>query len=233
MSSAQTPRPNETLLDLLDEISPELARQAFSHASWTRPRSESYERLACVGDVVLALAVSSRLYPVLAAYGVGRLTTVRSQVVCEAATAQVAVELGLHERLIAQAPEGAEPGLQMLIESRRVLSSICEAVIGAVYLGCGYERVADPVIAAFAQQIEKALNHSVDFKSALQGNAAQRGWIVDYVAVEQTGPPHARHYVVGAWIDEREFGRGEGRTKKIAQQAAAAQALEALNRDEG
>ena len=210
MSSVQTPETGETLADLLDEIPSDLARQAFSHASWTRPRSESYERLAFLGDAVLALAVSSHLYPLLAEYG---------------ACAEVALDLGVPERLREQAPEGDERGFESLIASERVLSSVTEAVIGAVYLGLDYDRVADPVVAAFADQIDEALNHSADFKSVLQERVARRGAVVDYAVVEETGPPHDRHFVIAARVKGREVGRGEGRTKKTAEQEAAAQGL--------
>ena len=225
MSSVQTPETGETLADLLDEIPSDLARQAFSHASWTRPRSESYERLAFLGDAVLALAVSSHLYPLLAEYGVGRLTKVRAQAVSGAACAEVALDLGVPERLREQAPEGDERGFESLIASERVLSSVTEAVIGAVYLGLDYDRVADPVVAAFADQIDEALNHSADFKSVLQERVARRGAVVDYAVVEETGPPHDRHFVIAARVKGREVGRGEGRTTKTAEQEAAAQGL--------
>ena len=225
MSSVQTPETGETLADLLDDIPSDLARQAFSHASWTRPRSESYERLAFLGDAVLALAVSSHLYPLLAEYGVGRLTKVRAQAVSGAACAEVALDLGVPERLREQAPEGDERGFESLIASERVLSSVTEAVIGAVYLGLDYDRVADPVVAAFADQIDEALNHSADFKSVLQERVARRGAVVDYAVVEETGPPHDRHFVIAARVKGREVGRGEGRTKKTAEQEAAAQGL--------
>jgi ribonuclease-3 len=228
MSSVQTPEAGETLGDLLDEIPTELARQAFSHASWTRPRSQSYERLAFLGDAVLALAVSSHLYPLLAEYGVGRLTKVRAQAVSGAACAEVALDLGVPDRLREQAPEGDERGFDMLIASERVLSSVTEAVIGAVYLGFDYDRVAPPVVAAFADQIDEALNHSADFKSVLQERVARRGAVVDYAVVEETGPPHDRRFAIAAKVEGREVGRGEGRTKKIAEQEAAEQALEQL-----
>jgi ribonuclease-3 len=233
MSSVQTPEAGETLADLLDEIPSDLARQAFSHASWTRKRSQSYERLAFLGDAVLALAVSTHLYPLLAEYGVGRLTKVRAQAVSGAACAQVALDLGVPERLREQAPRGDERGLETLVASERVLSSVVEAVIGAVYLGCGYDRVAAPVVAAFDDQIEEALNHSDDFKSVLQERVARRGSVVDYAVVAETGPAHDRHFTIAARVRGREIGRGKGRTKKIAEQEAAAQGLDEIERKGG
>jgi ribonuclease-3 len=233
MSSVQTPETGETLADLLDEIPSELVREAFKHASWTSRRADSYERLAFLGDAVLALAVSSYLYPLLAEYGVGRLTKVRAQAVSGAACAEVALDLAVPDRLREHAPEGEERGVDKLIASERVMSSVVEAVIGAVYLGCGYDRVAAPVVAAFADQIEEALNHPVDFKSVLQEHVARRGSVVDYKTVAQTGPAHDRYFTIAARVEGREIGRGKGRTKKIAEQEAAAQGLEEIAGEAG
>src|SRR5258708_21875597 len=71
------------LRSLLDELPEELARQVFTHASWTERRSDSYARLAFLGDSVLALAVTTHLYPRLEAerFGAGRLTKIRAQAV--------------------------------------------------------------------------------------------------------------------------------------------------------
>ena len=69
------------LADLLEELPAELARQVFTHASWSERRSDSYTRLAFLGDSVLALAVTAHLYPRLEAerFGAGRLTKIRAQ----------------------------------------------------------------------------------------------------------------------------------------------------------
>ena len=99
MSTAPKAETGETLADLLDQLPDDLARQAFTHASWVDHRIESYERLAFLGDVVLSLAVSDHLFPRFERYGAGRLTKVRAQTVSGASCAQVAVELGVPERL--------------------------------------------------------------------------------------------------------------------------------------
>src|SRR5690606_28839470 len=112
-------------------------------------------------------------------------------------------------------PDEDEHGLDALVSSERVLASVCEAVIGAVYFGCGYDRVAPAVVAAFAEQIDIAVNRSADFKSVLQERLARRGEVVDYSVVEESGPPHDRHFVIAARVKGSELGRGEGRTKKL------------------
>ncbi len=96
---------------MLEALPPDLARQAITHASWTDQRSDSYERLAFLGDSVLGLAVTTHLYPRLAAesHGAGRLTKIRAQAVSGRSCRRVAERLGLPERLRAAAPQDAGP----------------------------------------------------------------------------------------------------------------------------
>lgn len=229
MPRTTTAEGGETLADLLEGLPDDLARQVFTHASWVEHRAESYERLAFLGDVVLSLAVSTHLFPRFERYGAGRLTKVRAQAVSGASCAQVAAEVGLPERLRARAPDGAGRSFAMLAESERVLASVCEAVIGAVYLAFGFERVAPAVVGAFSEQIDEALEHPIDYKSVLQERLAQRAEVVVYRIASEEGPPHARRFVAVAEVAGVEVGRGEGRTKKGAEQEAALFALDVMD----
>ena len=176
----------------------------FTHASWSERRSDSYERLAFLGDSVLSLSVTAYLYPRFEAerYGAGRLTKIRAQAVSGRACKEVAEELGLPERLEAAAPPGAS--VTTLTRTERVLASVIEAVIGACYLAFGFERTAEAVVEAFRPQIEEALEHPEDSKSALQeledtygvripDEAAARildvGAAVDYILAHQPAEP--------------------------------------------
>ena len=105
-----------------------------------------------------------------------------------------------------------------------------EAVIAACYLHAGYERTAAAVVEAFAPEIEEALDHPVDFKSALQELLAQRNDIVAYDVTAENGPPHERTFDVEASVAGARIGAGSGPTKKAAEQAAAREALDALRR---
>ncbi len=232
MSKTPKAESSESLGDLLDQLPEELARQAFTHASWVDHRAESYERLAFLGDVVLSLAVSTHLYPRFERYGAGRLTKVRAQAVSGASCAAVALDLDVPRRLGERAPDGGVgPSFDMLAVSERVLASICEAVIGATYLSFGIDRVAPAVVAAFDEAIEGALENPVDHKSVLQERLAQRAEVVSYRIVEQGGPAHQRSFVAVAESAGRELGRGTGRSKKGAEQEAALAALAAEDGD--
>jgi ribonuclease-3 len=218
------------LRQLLDQLPDELAIPVFTHSSWTERRSDSYERLAFLGDSVLALAVTSHLYPSLEAerFGAGRLTKIRAQAVSGRSCKAVAERLGIPDRLRAAAPPEAAARARSLIATERVLASVIEAVIGACFLSFGYERTAAAVVAAFSPEIDDALENPVDFKSALQERLAQRGALVSYDVVEEQGPPHDRIFSVCAMVEGKEVARGSGRSKKDAEQEAAQAALENL-----
>jgi ribonuclease-3 len=219
----------ESLADLLDELPEDLRRQAFTHASWVEHRAEAYERLAFLGDVVLSLAVSDHLFPRFERHGAGRLTKVRAQAVSGSSCARVARELGVPDRLRATAPKGSTGrSADMLVDSERVLASVCEAIIGASYLAFGLERTAPAVVKSFAGEIEQALEHPVDYKSVLQERLARRAELVAYRTVSEEGPAHDRSFVAVAEVGGEELGRGEGKTKKAAEQEAALHALDAL-----
>ena len=202
----------------------------FTHASWTQRRASSYERLAFLGDSVLGLAVTTHLYPRLEAerYGAGRLTKVRAQAVSGRSCQAVAERLGLPELLLDAAPEGTAASAESLVRTERVLASVLEAVIGACYLAHGFEATAEAVAEAFAPEVDEALAHPGDAKSALQEWLARRGDVVDYRVTRERGPPHDRTFDVAAYVVDAEVGRGSGRSKKDAEQAAAQAALNRL-----
>jgi ribonuclease-3 len=226
--SQDLPRPDASLGELLDALPPELATTVFTHSSWTPRSSDSYERLAFLGDSVLSLAVATHLFPRLDAFGPGRLTKIRAQAVSGRSCRVVAERLGIPERLRAAAPVGVAPALDALLATERMLASVIEAVIGACYLAFGYDATSSAVVEAFAPEIEEALEHPVDHKSALQERLARRGELVRYEVVAEEGPPHDRTFSVAATIGGAEVARGSGRSKKDAEQVAAQAVLEAM-----
>jgi ribonuclease-3 len=223
----------DRLRELLEALPEDLQRQVFTHASWTDRRSDSYSRLAFLGDSVLGLAVTTYLYPRLDSdfYGAGRLTKIRAQAVSGPSCREVAERLEVPERLRAHAPDGVGQSAATLVETERVLASVIEAVIGAVYLEHGYEPTAEAVVEAFLPEIEEALENPVDFKSALQERLARRGLTVGYDVVAELGPPHDRTFEVVAVVEDEVVGSGSGRSKKHAEQEAAQAALLGLGED--
>ena len=223
----------QQLRSLLDGLPEDLRQQVFTHASWTEKRAASYSRLAFLGDSVLGLAVTTYLYPRLEAerYGAGRLTKIRAQAVSGPSCRAVAERIGVPDRLREQAPEGVGQSAATLVETERVLASVIEAVIGAVYIHNDYESTAQAVVEAFMPEIERALEHPVDFKSTLQERLARTGRTVVYEVTDELGPPHDRTFEVAALVEDVPVGSGSGRSKKHAEQEAAKAALHAIDPD--
>lgn len=198
----------------------------FTHSSWSGEGEESYERLAFLGDAVLALAVSNDLYPRPEArrLGAGWLTKTRAQAVSARSCKAVAEELGLPRRLQDEAPPGTSAA--ELARTLRAPGEVLEALIGACYLEFGFEVTAQAVLQSFRERIEEALAHPEDAKSELQERLARRGRTVAYEVVAEEGPAHDRRFEVVATVDGEEVGRGRGRSKKEAEQVAAQAALE-------
>ncbi|MBU3675373.1 MAG: ribonuclease III [Solirubrobacteraceae bacterium] len=219
----------QLLTELLDRLPEELRRQAFTHASWSEEPGGSYERLAFLGDSVLGLAISAHIYPLLGqeSYGAGQLTRIRAQTVSGAACRQVGERLDVAGRLRAAAPAGQ--ALPDELFSERVIASVVEAAIGACFLHEGYEPTAAAVVEAFQPELAEALEHPVDFKSALQERLAETARRVEYATVAEEGPPHDLVFEVQATVDGQVVGQGSGRTRKAAEQQAAMRALEGLD----
>ncbi len=220
------------LAELIESLPDELQRNAITHSSWVHHRADSYGRLAFLGDGVLGLAVADDLYRRFGRADIGRLTKVHGQAVSGRACVEVAEALGLPEKLREAAPSDPEGGIsaEALLGSERAVASVCEAMIGACYLHHGFEVTAEATAAAFAEQIELASETMLDFKSALQELLAREGARVTYEVAHEAGPPHDRRFEVAAVCDGDAIGRGEGRNKKAAEQAAAANALERRGR---
>ena len=159
----------------------------------------------------------------------GRLAKIRSHVVSRQSCAVVARELRLGEQLLSQG-EGELPDdeLASLARNRNVLAALLEAALGALFLAHSFEPIEQAIVDAFAGRIEYALTTFVDHKTELQEALAREGRSVRYEVLDSEGPPHDRTFTSAAVVDGDEMGRGEGRSKKAAEQEAAKQALAAL-----
>ena len=221
----------DALRVLVDDLPDDLRRRALTHSSWVEHRADAYGRLAFVGDGVLGLAIAEHLFVRSPKADIGRLTKVHGQAVSGRACAKVAENLGLPALMAEVEPERIEGGIDLdgLLTSERALASVCEAVIGACYLHHGLERTAPAVVGAFRQEVDLASETILDFKSALQERVARDGGRVRYEITGESGPPHDRSFEVSVSVDGEQIGEGAGRSKKAAEQAAAAEALESLD----
>lgn len=219
------------LRELIDDLPESLREPALTHSSWVNHRADSYGRLAFLGDSVLGLAIAEHLFSRHPRSDIGHLTKVHGQAVSGRACATVAVELGLPDLMKQIQPQVLDGGIDIpsLLASERAMASVCESVIGACYLHHGFEEAGAAVVAAFAEQVDLASETVLDFKSALQERLARDGGRVRYEVTEEDGPPHERCFEVAASVDGSVIGTGSGRSKKAAEQAAAAEALDRLS----
>jgi ribonuclease-3 len=226
MMAGPPEREPSTLAELISELPADLRSRALTHATWTTNRTDSYERLAYLGDSVLALAVATDLIDRFPTVDAGGLTKIHNQAVSGVSCTAVGHALGVPEML-----REAEPDMELAIPARvllggaRALPEVTEALIGACFLAFGFDRTAEAVVVAFEGQIEAAAESPVDFKSALQELLAQRKARVSYEVIAESGPAHRRRFEVAAVVDEEQVGTGGGRSKKVAEQAAAEEAL--------
>jgi ribonuclease-3 len=196
------------------------------HRSWCAEHAghPSNERLEFLGDAVLGVVVTDHVYRTYADLAEGELTEIRKTVVSTVALADVAVELGLGDHLLLGKGEELSGGRG----KSSILADAVEAIIGAVCLVDGYDGARDLVLRILGPKLATAPLDGADHKSRLQELAAHRFGSSPRYAVEATGPDHARTFFVTVSIADTPYGKGEGRSKKQAEQAAARAACDQL-----
>jgi ribonuclease-3 len=189
--------------------------------------SESNERLEFLGDAILELATTQFLFDKLPTEQEGILTAYRSALVKTTTLAEVALELGLGEKLFMSRGEEATGGRTNV----SLLADTFEAVIGALYLDQGYEAVKTfldmHLFPKFAMIQQQKLYK--DAKSQLQELVQAQGFEAPaYEVIQEVGPDHDKEFTVQVLVGSQVKGTGTGKSKQQAQQAAAAQALATL-----
>jgi ribonuclease-3 len=205
-----------------------LLERALAHRSWCAetPGTLSNERLEFLGDAVLGWAIADIVYH---RYDVaeGQLTDLRKSVVNAIALAEVAVDLGLGPHILLGRGEAAAGGA----DKPSILSDAFEAVLGAVYLDGGpqaaygmVERLVVPRMPDTADALDQ-----FDQKTQLQELSARAGRGAPVYEVSSRGPDHAKSFHALVRIDGDIVGEGDGRSKKAAEQVAAAEACRSLS----
>ena len=205
-----------------------LLQHALTHSSYANEhRAEgmtSNERLEFLGDSVLGMVVADHLYRTHPNMPEGDLTRTRAALVCEESLYEVAKSLNLGSYLRLGKGEDAGGG-----RSRpSILADAVESVLAAVYLDGGIAQVRR-LIRTLILDREREKTVDRDYKTALQ-ELVQRssGQVLSYRAVGERGPDHAKVFVMEVELNGESAGRGEGRTKKEAEQMAAKAAMEKL-----
>jgi ribonuclease-3 len=214
------------------QIPHELLLESLTHRSFAYERGglRPNERLEFLGDSVVGLVVTDALFRRNEDLPEGNLAKMRSSVVSSKALAEVAREIDLGSYLLLGKGEEATGGR----DKSSILADAVEAVIGAVYLGCGLEsvtaviyRLVDPVI-----EQAKNLGAGLDWKTSLQELTSSLGLGVPEYVIEGTGPDHERKFTARVRLSDGLHGFGEGATKKEAEQNAARGAYSELSESE-
>ena len=202
-----------------------LLKQALTHSSFSNEqrmsRLANNERLEFLGDAVLEVTTSEFLYEKYPQYPEGELTRLRASLVCEQTLAFCTRELELGKYLLLGKGEDMTGGR----ERNSILSDAMEAVIGAIYLDGGFANAKEFIYRFVLNDMEHKqlfFDSKTILQEVVQGHYEDE---LSYRLIEESGPDHDKKYVVQALIGERSIGRGEGRTKKSAEQEAAYRAL--------
>lgn len=202
---------------------------AFVHSSYVNENKklvqEHNERLEFLGDAVLELLISDFLYREFPNVSEGELTLMRSSLVDSAACIHFVQKLGLEQYVL------LGKGEKLLERGREtILSDLFEALIAAIYLDSGWETAKAFLFDNFAGEIKQILQKPQEnFKAELQAyTQKQFSKTPHYKILEESGPDHNKHFIIGVFLAEKKLASGEGSNKKDAEQMAAQKALEKI-----
>ncbi|OPA77547.1 ribonuclease III [Paenibacillus selenitireducens] len=207
-----------------------LLKQAFTHASYVNEhrfgQHQDNERLEFLGDAVLELTVSEFLFQAYPNRPEGELTKLRAAIVCEPSLVKFAESLQFGQYVLLGKGEELTGGRMR----PALLADVFESFVGALYLDQGLEVVRTFLNTYVFRQLSNDGKMQInDYKTRLQEYTQQHNMgVLEYRIVEERGPAHEREFVSEVHMSDECLGRGSGRSKKEAEQQAAAQALERL-----
>ncbi|NLC88829.1 MAG: ribonuclease III [Clostridiaceae bacterium] len=204
----------------------ELLLEALTHSSYAyehRKVKRHNERLEFLGDAVLQLLISTILFE-RENLNEGSMTKLRARLVCEPTLARIARQINLQEHLRLGHGETLGGGA----DNDSNLANAMEAVLGAVFIDGGYDACVKVAQTLFAAYIDLAIEGKLiyDHKSYLLETAHKKDFTVDFKIIDQSGPDHNRRFTAAVYIDGQLAATAEGKTKKEAEQGAAAAYIE-------
>ena len=210
-----------------------LLQNALTHSSYANERWHnsllSNERLEFLGDSILGMVVAEHLYRSFPDRPEGELSRMRADMVCETSLAQVAdrLDLGTHLML----GHGEEQGGGRTRAS--ILADAVESVIAASYLDGGFTAARTFIERFILPNVPVTGFHNADYKTALQELVQQKkNQVLSYALVGESGPDHAKQFVVQVLLNGEPIGEGTGSSKKRAEQEAARCAIRQLQQKE-
>jgi ribonuclease-3 len=197
---------------------PEILRCAVTHASAEQITANAYERLEFLGDRVLGLVIAERLLERFPQEREGEIARRHVQLVRGETLAEVARRLGIGQFLLISRGE-EEAGAR---DSESILSDVMEALLAALYLDGGLEAARGFILKHWNPLVEADLEPPRDAKTTLQEWAQGRQYPLPcYTMVAQDGPAHAPEFTISVLVGNYPLRNGTGRSKRLAEQAAA------------
>ena len=208
-----------------------LLQNALAHSSYANERwhdsLKSNERLEFLGDSILGMVVAEYLYRNFPDRPEGELTRMRADMVCETSLAVIADKINLGEHLLLGHGEERFGGRNRA----SILADAVESVIAACFLDGGMEAAKAFVEQFVLTEVPTKRLHNVDYKTALQELVQQKkDQILSYTLVGESGPDHDKQFAVQVLLNGKPIGEGTGRSKKRAEQDAARNALDTLEK---
>lgn len=208
-----------------------LYREALSHSSYTNEgkRTQNNERLEFLGDSVLSLVVSEKIFKDYKDMPEGDLSKIRAGLVCEKSLCDFARSVNLGEYMFLGKGEERTGGR----DRPSILADAFEALIAGIYLDGGLEKVRTFILQFIPNDIDiNSFNSLEDYKTALQEIIQQnKEEKVEYILICETGPDHDKIFNVEVLLNSNVIGNGKGKSKKQAEQDAAKQALSLMGYD--
>lgn len=216
------------------QIAPSLLHLALCHSSYANEQNDcenfGNERLEFLGDAIVGYTVTEILYSDYPHLREGQLSKIKSVVVSKRILAQRTIELKLGDYLLLGRGEEQTGGRTRF----SILGNLFESVVGAVHLSCGIGASSEFVLDQLGEEIDRAVRGEsiVDYKSKLQELVQkEHGVLPIYKLVSAEGPDHDKDFIVEVYVRDKRIGRGEGKSKKRAEKAAASDALVTIGAD--
>lgn len=208
----------------------QLLTLAFVHRSYInehRQVTQHNERLEFLGDSVLGLLIAEHLYRILPDLSEGELSTMRARLVEASSCMNYLVNLDLQRYLLLGKGERMNDGRGR----ESIMADLFEAIIGAIYIDSGLEEAKKFLFTQCGEEMNGILQTPLSNWKALLQNYSQREFQQppEYKVLSESGPDHSKQFLISVEINGIEMGRGNGASKKEAQQAAAEQAMKKIN----
>ena len=196
----------------------DLLLTALTHSSYANEHEcNSYERLEYLGDAVLQVIVSDYLFN-YENLSEGEMSKKRASYVCEDALFSYSKDIGYEPYI--RVGHGQLDNI-----NETIIADVFEAILGVIYLDQGFEIAKSYIYDVVIPYIKKKVVFLMDYKSALQEDVQTTKKSVEYVLINEEGPAHNKTFVVEARVDGILYGKGSGKSKKDAEQAAAKDAF--------